>query len=102
MGLRWEEADGLRVRDIDLVRRRVNVGVDAVEGGGAIVVDTSKTHKNRSVALPAWAGNCRNALMDATRKLLCFWVSAVIIFVALPGAIALGLRPHHPRRVLTL
>ena len=56
-GLRWGEAVGLRVRDIDLVRRRVNVEVNAVEVGGAIVVGTPKTHKRRSVAFPAFLGD---------------------------------------------
>lgn len=50
-GLRWGEAAGLRVRDLELLRRRVNVNVNAVEVGGVIVEGTPKTHKRRSVPL---------------------------------------------------
>ena len=52
-GLRWGEAVGLRVRDVDLQRRRLNVNVNAVEVGSVIEVGTPKTHKRRSVPFPA-------------------------------------------------
>jgi integrase len=52
-GLRWGEAVGLRVKDLDLVRRRFNVTVNAVEVGDQIEVGTPKTHKRRSVPFPA-------------------------------------------------
>ena len=42
-GLRWGEAIGLRVRDVDLERRRLKVIVNAVEVGGQIEVGTPKT-----------------------------------------------------------
>jgi integrase len=51
-GLRWGEAIGLRVKDVDILRRRINVTVNAVEVGGKIEVGTPKTHKRRSVAFP--------------------------------------------------
>lgn len=53
-GLRWGEAIGLRVRDVELGRRRINVAVNAVEVGGVIEVGTPKTHKRRSVIFPAF------------------------------------------------
>lgn len=53
-GLRWGEAIGLRVKDLDMLRRRINVTVNAVEVGGVIEVGTPKTHKRRSVAFPAF------------------------------------------------
>ncbi|MFL0359054.1 tyrosine-type recombinase/integrase [Curtobacterium flaccumfaciens] len=53
-GLRWGEAIGLRVRDVDMLRRRINVTVNAVEVGGVIEVGTPKTHKRRAVAFPAF------------------------------------------------
>jgi integrase len=56
-GLRWGEAIGLRVRDIDLGRRRINISVNAVEVGTAIVVGTPKTYKRRSVAFPSFLGD---------------------------------------------
>lgn len=51
-GLRWGEAIGLRVGDVDLQRRRISVSVNAVEVGPAIEVGTPKTHKRRSVPFP--------------------------------------------------
>ncbi|WP_027466080.1 tyrosine-type recombinase/integrase [Curtobacterium sp. UNCCL17] len=52
-GLRWGEATGLRVKDLDMLRRRINVTVNAVNVGGVIEVGTPKTHKRRSVPFPA-------------------------------------------------
>lgn len=51
-GIRWGEAAGLRVRDLDLSRRRINVTENAVEVGGRIEVGTPKSHKKRSVPFP--------------------------------------------------
>ena len=53
-GLRWGEATGLRVRDLDTLRRRVMVRENAVAVGGKIIVGTPKTHKVRSVAYPTF------------------------------------------------
>ncbi|GAA2751891.1 tyrosine-type recombinase/integrase [Amnibacterium kyonggiense] len=52
-GLRWGEAAGLRVQDVNLVRHRLFVAQNAVEVGGEIHVGTPKTHKRRSVPFPA-------------------------------------------------
>jgi integrase len=51
-GLRWGEAIGLRIGDVDLQRRRISVSVNAVEVGPDIEVGTPKTHKRRSVPFP--------------------------------------------------
>lgn len=51
-GLRWGEATGLRVRDVDQVRHRFNVTLNAVDVGGRIIVGTPKTHASRSVPYP--------------------------------------------------
>jgi len=48
-GLRWGEATGLRVKDLDTLRRRVSVQENAVMVGGHIEVGTPKSHKIRSV-----------------------------------------------------
>lgn len=53
-GLRWGEAIGLRVKDLDLRGRRISVVVNAVEVGGYIEVGTPKTHKRRAVAIPVF------------------------------------------------
>ncbi|MFE7629004.1 site-specific integrase [Kocuria sp. NPDC057446] len=55
-GLRWGEAVGLRVRDVDLARRRINVERNAVEVGSRIEVGTPKSHKKRTVPFPAFLG----------------------------------------------
>jgi integrase len=53
-GLRWGEATGLKVRDLDAQRRRVQVRENAVNVGGQIIVGTPKTHKVRSVPFPSF------------------------------------------------
>ncbi len=53
-GLRLGEAAALRVSDVDFLRRRVELRRNAVKVGSKFVVGTLKTHKNRSVALPAF------------------------------------------------
>lgn len=53
-GLRWGEAIGLRVRDIDVERGRLTVEVNAVEVAGLIEIGTPKSHKRRSVPFPAF------------------------------------------------
>lgn len=51
-GLRWGEATGLRVRDVDLGRGRLRVSRNAVLVDGEVLVGTPKTHKRRSVPVP--------------------------------------------------
>lgn len=51
-GLRWGEATGLRVRNLDMLRRRLAVEENAVEVGNVIRVGTPKTHERRSVPFP--------------------------------------------------
>jgi len=55
-GLRWGEATGLRVRAVDVGRRRMLVQENAVSVRGKIVVGTPKTHERRSVPYPAFLG----------------------------------------------
>lgn len=62
-GLRWGEATGLRVKHVDLGRRRVNVEENAVEVGSRIRIGTPKTHERRQVRYPA--------LLDASIARLC-------------------------------
>lgn len=51
-GLRWGEAIALRVRDVDTLRRRLNVRENAVRVNGAIIVGTPKNHSARTVPFP--------------------------------------------------
>jgi integrase len=53
-GLRWGEAIGLRVRDLDMLRRRASVSENAVQSGKRIYVGTPKAHKQRTVPLPGF------------------------------------------------
>lgn len=53
-GLRWGEATALRVKQIDALRRRVNVEENAVMVGAVVHVGTPKTHETRSVPYPAF------------------------------------------------
>jgi integrase len=50
--LRWGEAIGMRVHDLDLLRKRASVTENAVQSGGRIHVGTPKAHKQRTVPLP--------------------------------------------------
>ncbi|WP_026532542.1 tyrosine-type recombinase/integrase [Arthrobacter sp. H41] len=51
-GVRWGEAVGLRVRNLDMLKRRINVEENAVEVGGRVEVGTPKNHKRRTVPFP--------------------------------------------------
>ncbi len=52
VGLRWGEAAGIRVRDIDFLRRTVTLHENAVRVGGETFVGTLKSHKHRTVPIP--------------------------------------------------
>lgn len=51
-GLRWGEAVGLRVQDLDMLKRRLRVEQNAVQVGQKIEVGTPKNHKRRAVPFP--------------------------------------------------
>jgi integrase len=51
-GMRWGEATAVRVRRIDLMKRRIEVVHTAVEIGGEMSYGTPKTHQCRSVPVP--------------------------------------------------
>ncbi|MCT2189130.1 MULTISPECIES: site-specific integrase [Corynebacterium] len=53
VGLRWGEAAALRVRDVNVLRNRINVERNAVAVGSEVVIGTPKTHEVREVAVPA-------------------------------------------------
>ncbi len=53
-GLRLGEAAALRVSDVDFLRRRVELRRNAVKVGTTFVVGSLKSHKNRTVVLPAF------------------------------------------------
>jgi len=52
-GLRWSELAGLRRRDVDLMRRRLNIERAVTEvNGGRLAWNSPKNHERRSVPLP--------------------------------------------------
>ncbi|WP_308166986.1 tyrosine-type recombinase/integrase [Arthrobacter sp. GN70] len=51
-GLRWGEATGLRVKHVDMLRRRFMIEENAVQVGSLIEVGTPKNHKKRTVPFP--------------------------------------------------
>jgi integrase len=51
-GLRWGEAIGLRVKHLDLLRKRMVVADNAVQVNNIIHVGTPKSHTGRSVPIP--------------------------------------------------
>lgn len=63
VGLRWGEAAGLRVGDVDQLRRRLHIRVNLTEVKGRLVETTPKTHQSRWVPLPP-------VVFDALRPLL--------------------------------
>lgn len=69
-GLRWGELTGLRVRDVDALKRRLSVQENAVRVGATIHVGTPKTHERRSVPFPRFlslpiAVECEGKSRDA-------------------------------------
>lgn len=59
-GLRWGELSGLRVRDLDLTRRRLTVQQTVVADKGYQRVEPPKDYEHRSIPIPAF-------LVDALR-----------------------------------
>jgi integrase len=53
-GLRWSEAAGLKVKRLDLLRRRVVVAEALGEVQGRLVWGTPKNHQAREVSMPAF------------------------------------------------
>ncbi|TFD68768.1 tyrosine-type recombinase/integrase [Cryobacterium ruanii] len=68
-GLRWGEVAGLRVRDVNFVRRRLAVRKNAMRVGGKILIGTPKSHEARTVPFPPflserWAALCADKTPD--------------------------------------
>jgi integrase len=56
-GVRWGEAIGLRVRDVEFLRRRLSVSENAVQIGVRHAVGPTKGRKARSVPVPTFVLN---------------------------------------------
>lgn len=55
-GIRWGEATRLRVKHLDMLRRRLTIEENAVQVGSVIEVGTPKNHKKRTVPFPRFLG----------------------------------------------
>lgn len=55
-GLRWGEATGLRVKHLDMLRRRFLIEENAVQVGSVIEIGTPKNHKKRTAPFPRFLG----------------------------------------------
>jgi hypothetical protein len=77
-GLRWGEAVALRVRDVDLARRRLDVRRAFVDLGGQLVEGKPKTHQSRTVPLP-------EALCDELHALVADLDRDALVFTAPEG-----------------
>ena len=63
-GLRFGEAAALRVRHLDLLRRRVRIVENAVTVAGRVQVGTPKGHTQRVVAIPRLVTEALTAQLD--------------------------------------
>jgi integrase len=87
-GLRWGEATALRVRRLDLMRRRIDVAEAVTDIGGEFVFGTPKTHQRRSVPLP-------RSLVDPLTEHVAGRGPDALVFTAPGGGV---LRNHNFRR----
>lgn len=72
-GIRWGEASGLRVKHLDMLRRRLQVDENAVKVGMEVVVGTPKSHRVRSVPFPQFlAEDLARQCEGKTREQLVF------------------------------
>ena len=67
-GLRWGEMAALRVMDLDMLRRRVNVDQAVTEVGSELVYGTPKNHSRRSVPFPSFLSELLAARCEGKAK----------------------------------
>jgi integrase len=68
-GVRWGEAVGLKVSNVDMQRRRILIRTNAANVRGVIISGTPKSHESRNVPFPAFlaeplANQCRAKSRD--------------------------------------
>lgn len=64
VGLRWGEAIGLRWKDVDFGRHRIDVRVSATQVGGGMVVGSPKSWEMRKVVFPQMLDELLCRLME--------------------------------------
>ena len=94
-GLLWGEATALRIRDVDMVRRRIQVHENAVSVSGTIHVGTPKTHQARAVPYPTFLNPLFVELMKNSTGALVVaasyssTVASITSAAPIPGAVGL-------------
>ena len=72
-GMRWGEATALRVRDVDLVRGRVDVSRSFADINGRLIEGTPKSHQARTIPLlPTVRADLARLASGADRDALLF------------------------------
>ncbi len=66
-GMRWGELVGLRVKDVNLERRRLWIRRNVVEVDGELVVNTPKSDKWRQVVYPAILDDDMRSLVEGRK-----------------------------------
>ena len=74
-GLRWGEATGLRVGDVDRTRRRAQIEENAVNVNGRIQIGTPKSNERRSIVYPAFLNDAIKRACENKRPEDLLWPS---------------------------
>ncbi|MEN3298155.1 MAG: hypothetical protein V7633_213 [Pseudonocardia sp.] len=78
-GLRWGEVAALRIREVDLDRRRIHVVASVTEVDGRLVRGTPKTHARRTChCLGSSPENSRSSPKDEHLTICCSRLHAVV------------------------
>jgi integrase len=75
-GIRWGELAGLRVRHLDLLRRRISLTDNAVTVGSRIVVGPLKGHRSRTVSVPGFVAEALALLCQGKGRDELLWTDA--------------------------
>lgn len=86
-GLRWGEAAALRVADIDFLRRRVRLHINAVKVGGVFEVGSLKSNRNRTVALPGFVVDALALTAEGKGRDDLLWPSAAGGYLGPPSSV---------------
>ncbi len=77
-GLRWGEAAALRVRHLDMLRRRIYVEENAVKVNGRYVLGTPKSGSAREVPMPVFQINTLARLCEGKTRDAFLWGEGLV------------------------
>ncbi len=92
-GLRWGEATVLRVCDIDLDRRRIDVRRAYADVGGRLVLGSPKSHQSRTVPIPRFLAGELSALIARKKAEYLVFTTPSGSALRLPNWSRSGFRP---------